>query len=211
MIGKDLKREMADARKTLSVMRRFHAAGRSLLDCGANVGFVAEAMRKDFARIVAIEAHPTTFGRMQKRLKGSGILTVHAAVRGSTKADLWVSSPKHSTGASVQDTKRRKLKGYYQKVKGISLGDLIKKHKPDVVKLDIEYSEYDAILCSTFKGVKQLFVEYHGLRGERNVIRFKACEEWLKAHGLSRVHPRKIKRMGKVFTNMCFVVVYERD
>jgi FkbM family methyltransferase len=214
-IGKDLDKELRDAKKTIRFLKG--ATGRCLLDCGANIGFVAEAMLPHFRHIVAIEAHPTTFARLNKRMSKHKTVTAQfATVRGiESEPELFISSPGNSTGATITLKPRKKTPGWYTKAApSVTMRSLIKEWKPDAIKMDIEGSEYDIILNTKFTGVKMIVVEYHQTRGPKRYKSFRECEKVLKAQGFRRtLPPNKSLTMlpdGSAFKNMCFVAVYVR-
>jgi FkbM family methyltransferase len=194
-IGKDLDKELRDAKKTLGFLKG--ATGKCLLDCGANVGFVAERMLEAFTRIIAIEAHPTTFARLKKRMaKHTHVTCLEATVRGlPDETPLFISSPGNSTGATITAKPRKKTPGWYTKAaKTILMKDLIKTYKPDAIKMDIEGSEYDIILNTKLTGVKLLVVEYHQTRGAKRYKSFRECEKFLKVQGFKRTRPKPTPR-----------------
>jgi FkbM family methyltransferase len=214
-IGKDLDKELRDAKKTLGFLKG--ATGKCLLDCGANVGFVAEAFAPHFKNIIAIEAHPTTFARLQKRMKKfPNVAPMFATVRGlPDETPLFISSPGNSTGATITAKPRKKTPGWYTKAARTQLmKDLIKAYQPDAIKMDIEGSEYDIILNTKLTGVKLLVVEYHQTRGAKRYKSFRECERVLLKQGFKRTRPKNSSLTmlpdGSAFKNMCFVAVYVR-
>jgi FkbM family methyltransferase len=212
MIVRDLDKEEKEAKKSFRFLRE--ETGRALLDCGANVGFVSEWMLGKFKSIYAIEAHPETFKRLERRMaRYPSVTPIHASVGAPGAEQLFISSPRNSTGAIVTAVKRKKQAGWYTKAgRPMGLDALIRKYRADVIKLDIEGCEYGAIMSSAFRGVKTLVVEYHGTRGAKRYKLFVACDKRLRALGFKRIAPRKLSMLpdGTALKTFYFVAKYVR-
>jgi FkbM family methyltransferase len=212
VIVRDLDKEEKEAKKSFRFLR--DETGRALLDCGANVGFVSEWMIGKFKRIYAVEAHPETFKRLEKRMaRYPSVVPIHASVGAPGAKQLFISSPRNSTGAIVTEVKRKKQPGWYVVAgRPMGLDALLRKTKADVVKLDIEGCEYGAILSSEFRGVKTLVVEYHGTRGAKRYQLFRACDKRLRSLGFKRTAPKTFSMLpdGSALRTFYFVAKYER-
>lgn len=125
------------------------------LDCGANIGYWSMLCRKTALGVVALEANPTTFRRLEEnaRLNEADITLVNAALWNSDGDELViVEQPRHHAGAAVaRDLPTGGAAGQTSSsVRSVTLRSLIDRHCPDpsaaiVVKLDVEGAEIPAL------------------------------------------------------------------
>lgn len=125
-----------------AIFRRF-AKGRTLIDCGANIGFwSARAKELGFADAIAIEANADLIPLLRRNYRGR---VVHAAVHSRSGETKFLSG--EGAAASLGTTGKP--------VETIALADL-KIQGPTLIKLDIEGVEIPAIEGA--HGMDALFV-----------------------------------------------------
>jgi FkbM family methyltransferase len=133
-----------------------------ILDLGANAGFATLFFHRRFpeARIVAVEPDPGTYRRLVRNV-GSlpRVTTVHAAIAGREgpvtfypSAESISSSmfPRGRTGTTV--------------VAGLSIEKLMQEHRlqsVDLLKVDIEGAELEALRAAPLNRVGELIAEVH--------------------------------------------------
>lgn len=182
----DLRRQVADSRTNVRLIRTHWAGGGTLLDLGANIGEVALGCADLFDQVVAVEAHPETFLVAQERTRHEPrVRLLLAAVAATGGLSYFVSSPSPcSLGATARPRPRLRRPDYYRVVQTVALRDLV---TPDVtvVKMDIEGLEYECLdgFCMP-AAVRLLVVECHS-RGrplpDFGMVRVgtsKVSEEW---------------------------------
>lgn len=189
------EKERQDALTSIRLIRKnvFSPQG-TFLDLGANIGEVSiAALTFGFDRVVAVEAHPSTFKRLVKRTKGySQIETIHGAVLDVDGKIVNVSSPENSTGAGVQFGTMRKdrPRGYFRLVESIGFAGLVKRTKPSFIKMDIERSEYPALRGFVPpKSLLGILIEFHSPNSVAKFAEQKAIEQAFKKEGFARTYP----------------------
>lgn len=149
--------------------------GDAILDVGSNIGLYSiknSSRVGPEGRIWAIEPNPTVFRRLLKNLETNGAINVtpvpKAVFSRSCKVDFAVSSgitPKGkilSKGESVNDNKD------LVKVDCVTLDDFVSENrikKIDIMKLDVEGEEYEALKGARLKAlpiIDKIVLEYHG-------------------------------------------------
>jgi FkbM family methyltransferase len=134
-----------------------------ILDLGANVGFATLFFHRRFpeARIVAVEADPATYRRLVRNV-GSlpRVTTVHAAITGSDGPVTFYPSAE-SIGSSMFP---RDGAAATVSVAGLSIATLMQQHhldSVDLLKLDIEGAELEALRVAPLHDVGELIAEVH--------------------------------------------------
>jgi len=140
----------------------------SIFDIGANVGAFALANKQ--CKIVAVEASPYTFLRLQSNVQGTDITPLHYAVSNSENetvdfyhcksADVlstmdlrWLTSNESRFGHCGNDVEKLS-------VKTISLDKLVQLYgKPDLIKIDVEGAEH-LVLASLSQKVPYICFEW---------------------------------------------------
>jgi FkbM family methyltransferase len=142
---------------------RPHGRPETILDLGANVGLATLFLHGLFpqARIVAVEADPETYARLERNVAHlPNVTTVHAAVGGGDEPVTFYSDPESITSSALRGAGT--LPGVT--VPGVSIPTLMERHGMDEVgllKLDIEGSELAALRTAPLDRVHELFVEMH--------------------------------------------------
>ncbi|MFC7267293.1 FkbM family methyltransferase [Streptomyces lutosisoli] len=134
------------------------------LDCGSNIGFWSVLTRHQAQRVVAVEASPETFRRLEDNiaLNGGGVESVHAALWGQDDLPLSiVGHHRYHAGASVceRDSEAGRDGWRSSTVPSVTIDTLVQRHcagltGPVVVKLDVEGAEIPAV-----EGAKQTFAD----------------------------------------------------
>ena len=147
------------------------AGPRIVLDIGAHVGTFACALaqRAVRARILCVEPSPVSSDWLERNLKANNlsgrVTVVRAAVAGTDgEGTLWESGDASVLSSTIE------IGGNPVPVKTLSLESLVAHAggSPEVVKIDCEGGEYDAILCSPdwcWARVRYLFLEHHPVAG----------------------------------------------
>jgi FkbM family methyltransferase len=142
-----------------------------VLDIGAHVGTFAcsLAQRAGRARFVCIEPSPVTSDWLAHNLEANNlagrVTILRAAVAGTDgEGTLWEWGDASCVSSTIEG------RGNPVPVKTVSLESLVSRAggPPEVVKIDCEGGEYDAILSSPdwcWKRVRYLFLEHHPVAG----------------------------------------------
>lgn len=211
-----VKRELKDARSNTKHLALFGSGG-TFLDLGANIGQVSIDAAPQFYRVVSIEAHPHTFDRALNRIKESGHSNISiflGAVAAESGHDMFVSTPKFSTGATARKSARLKNpeEGYYHRVPSIGINELIEKYAPRVIKMDIEGAEYEVIEGMRIApNLEWLSVEFHMCQSPNGWGRVQGAMKKFHEAGFEMVFPREIKMLPRgVPRERFFVCVFKR-
>jgi FkbM family methyltransferase len=142
-----------------------------VLDLGANIGGFGLALILagfEIERIVAVEMNMRTHARLAYNLVnniGSKAALVHAAVC-NTKRNILVADNDGWVGNSIYDRSLGNTPTL--EVPGVTLDELTKSYFPsqrvDILKMDIEFAEYEVLFSETCKSVVQydhLLMEIH--------------------------------------------------
>lgn len=199
-----------DSRQTIRLLSKLGSGG-TILDLGANIGLVSEAMLDQYEKAVCVEAHPQTFSDLRERL-GNRATLINNAVSSVGGVKMFVSTPTNSIGASARPKARLKREGYYQEVESVSFQSLLDQYDPRVVKMDIEGSEFECL--ESFKPNKSLSsiqVEWHGTRHPPTFVRMTECELFMQQLGFARNYPAQISMTPEGGSKaLYFVAQYSR-
>ena len=143
-----------------------------IVDCGSNIGVAMLYFKTVYpkAKIIAIEAHPTTFAALQSNVADNNLRDVEtlnvAAVGGDeTEISLMFSRP-----GDLRSTKIRDLHGDQElqeiKVPAVRLSTILPE-SVDLLKMDIEGSEDEVIdeIAGKLGQIRNVILEYHFLPG----------------------------------------------
>ena len=139
-----------------------------IVDCGSNIGVAMLYFKTIYpkAKVIAIEAHPTTFAALQSNVADNNLSDVEtlnvAAVGGDeTEISLMFSRP-----GDLRSTKIRDLHGDPElqeiKVPAVRLSTILP-DSVDLLKMDIEGSEDDVIgeIAGKLGQIRNVILEYH--------------------------------------------------
>ena len=122
---------------------------RTILDLGANIGVAAAWFRSRYpnARIVAVEADPGTYAKLERSLGDDDAVTlVNAAVAARSGETTIFRAQGYSVASSLKDTGPETASS--ARVRACTLDDLCVEHgleRIDLLKLDIEGAELEAL------------------------------------------------------------------
>lgn len=211
----NIEKELKDAWSSIRNLPMYGTGG-TFLDLGANIGEVSKKASVKFKKVIAVEAHPVTFRRMQSRIgKIRNIQLICAAVSSQTGNRMWVSNPKNSTGATTNLKRRcRNVKNYYVATTSIAFQELLTKFRPRVIKMDIEGSEYEALeSCKINSECEWLSVEFHNTRTPKLYKRFVNIRRRLVRWKFKMVKPSNISLLpdGTATKTLYFIAIFFRN
>jgi FkbM family methyltransferase len=158
-------------------------------DIGANIGEWSSHNVHLTDKIIAVEASPNTFKKLQHNIqKNNKIICLNYAVCNNDNKDITFYECEHDTLSTVNvdwlnDPKSRFYNYRYTttNVKSVTLDSLIKEYgKPDLIKIDVEGGEYSCLQSLTTK-VPLLCFEW---ASELNDITFN-CLDYLYKLGFT--------------------------
>ena len=142
-----------------------------LLDIGANCGEVSRLWAEHGARAVAVEPNVELFPVL---VAIPGVHAISAAVVGDKRAVVTYRSTRKSIFAYIEDPSvgspppGRPVGAVYE-VPALNFDELLAAHRPTVVKVDVEGSEY--LFADSFPAmpphVRALTLEWHGFNQEQ--------------------------------------------
>lgn len=163
--------------------------GMVCLDLGANIGaFTQIALDSGASKVCAVECDARNFAKLESTYKNDDYVDlVYAAVSGLSDKTLKIF--KSSSGnAHCSTSIDNKIKfNEYDEVENIHLSKLLKKHSPDIIKIDIESAEYTLIDTLINYEPKYLFIELHA--GKHKVEMHQVLERLQLIYPHSKVVP----------------------
>ncbi len=163
---------------------------RSILDVGANIGlFTLYAARQAPASTIhCIEPFPDTFDRLSKLVRENGlshrVICSNFALTGSAGTYLMHCTSHFSQRRRIFSEQHPHLPSL--RVPGITLETWMNDaniNELDLMKMDIEGSEYDVLLSATIevlRRIRRLIVEYHPMNGSGQT-KHALCDHLRKA------------------------------
>lgn len=135
---------------------------RVIFDLGANVGLVAIFFRRRYpsARLVAVEADPSTYQRLVRNVAGLDVVTLHRAAAGADGTIAFHSSWL-SIGSSIA---RRSPADVAHEVRASTLQSLMDEvgvDHIDLLKIDIEGAEFELLATAPLDRVAEIVAEVH--------------------------------------------------
>jgi len=155
----------------MQLIKMLLVKGGVLFDIGANIGsFTLIAAEQNQAKVVAFEPHPRTFAILSHNVQLNeyhNVTLVNCAV-GSQNSQVFLSDKPSSSINSIQNGPGK----YTIEVPGIRIDDYCAENdiQPDLIKIDIEGFEFDALLGfgDFLRKAKLIFIEQNGLANERS-------------------------------------------
>lgn len=151
----------------------------TVIDLGANVGLFALRVAPMSGRVLGFEPMPENFERLRAHTAGLANVSVHPQAVGSADGTLalYPAAAARGTGrfsaqpqAQVHDPSRR------IEVECIGLDSLFDRHRIercDLLKIDIEGSEYDVLLnasAATLAKIQRIHGEFHPSNDRRDAL-----------------------------------------
>lgn len=160
-------------------------------DIGANIGKWSLNNIKYTDKIIAVEASPSTFIKLQNFCNNKNIILLNYAVCNNDGKDITFYNCNCDVLSTLNrdwltDKKSRFYNNKYNEVicKTITIDNLIKNYGvPELIKIDVEGGEYECIKSLTIK-VNQICFEW---ASETNDITFK-CLNYLKELGFKEFY-----------------------
>ena len=131
--------------------------GDTVLDLGANIGAFAKQAISKGAKVFCYEPEPNNFVMLEKNSPESH--NTRSAVVGESKGNvsLYVNSKKNKGIHMLKPVNGRNC----IEVSSVSFSDLIQKHRPNKIKIDVEGAEYDFLPFALPDFVERLVMEIH--------------------------------------------------
>jgi FkbM family methyltransferase len=138
-----------------------------IFDCGANVGTSCAFFRYQYpdSRIIAFEANPSLIEYLKKNISNNSLRDIQVVDKA-----VWVDNNGLELGLENADGSSIYLNKNKSRVESIRLKDyLMQEERIEMLKMDIEGAEVEVLLdCKEeLVKVRNLFVEYHSYRNER--------------------------------------------
>ncbi len=139
-----------------------------IVDCGSNIGLATLYFKTVYpkAKVIAIEAHPTTFATLQGNVRDnklSDVEVLNVAVVGGDEKEIALM---FSKPGDLRSTKIREMHGDDElqeiKVPAVKLSTILPE-SVDLLKMDIEGSEDEVIdeIIPKLGQIKNVILEYH--------------------------------------------------
>lgn len=127
----------------------------TVLDCGAHIGAFSALALSNGCTVTAVEPIPSNFALLEINAPRANL--INRAITNEQFVHMYVDPDRNEL---------HKIADEGIEVGGISLNELLA-HPVDLLKMDIEGAEYDALLtCRRLKWVKQITIEYHNGLGK---------------------------------------------
>jgi FkbM family methyltransferase len=163
--------------------------GAVCLDLGANIGtFTQIALDSGASKVCTVECDVRNFEKLRETFKNDDYVDlVYAAVSGLPEKTLKIFKS-NSQNAHCSTSIENKIKfSEYDYVENIHLKKLLKKYKPDIIKMDIESAEYTLIDTLIDYQPKYLFIELHA--GKHRAEMYQVMERLETVYPYSRIVP----------------------
>lgn len=163
--------------------------GAVCLDLGANIGsFTQIALDAGASKVCTVECDARNFEKLQSTFQNDDYVDlIYAAVSGLPDKTLKIFKSS-SQNAHCSTSIENKMKfNEYDEVENIHLKKLLKKYKPDIIKMDIESAEYTLIDTLIDYQPKYLFIELHA--GKHRAEMYQVIERLQSIYPHSNVVP----------------------
>ncbi|HEX6865896.1 MAG TPA: FkbM family methyltransferase [Caulobacteraceae bacterium] len=181
LITQQLETFGAHTRNELAMLLSFVRPGDIVLDVGGHIGTFAIPMAMKGARVTAIEANPSTFELLSRNiaLNGVEVRAINAAVARAPTRFRVAQMDEDNTGSAelVEDPAGE--------IRGLPLDDL-DLASVDLIKIDIEGMEYDALVSAAGligRCRPLVYFEYSRRRVRRRGGSPDQIRDFIRAHG----------------------------
>src|SRR5258705_575195 len=148
-------------------------------DIGANIGTFAALVTHRGGRVVAFEPEEDNFALLNKNAPGSPI--IRAAVIGGVDSEIRFYKTSNVDGHTIIAGRTRKE----IRVPAVNINDMLRKYKPNKLKLDCEGSEVDIITAmdwSIFPIVGLAMEFHHSKLRDKSQVLYRSVIEILQAN-----------------------------
>jgi len=178
-----------------------------ILDIGGNIGAFADfALRHGAYKVISVEPELDNFSILKKNSTDKNIICLNFAVLNSSKKEvnIYLNEKKNKAIHSLFIKKGRES---CQTVKTININTLIDNYRPEVIKIDIEGSEYYIFNYNQniASCVRQLAIEFHLTKKRWRLVSSKQLKRYLNSQFNEEIKEPKIN--GK---NWTAIGVYKR-
>ena len=167
-VRKDRHDDRCMVKECQSVYKHFNfSKGDVVLDFGVNVGgFASMALASPIKKYIGIEADPENFEIAQFNIdrlnpyKTDTLLLKGAASASLNKTLMFYQTESGNakcSGTIAVNSRNKHLRKVCYSVKNFNIDELIKKHRPNRIKMDIEGAEYDWFAQN--KGIMPSFIK----------------------------------------------------
>ncbi len=180
-------------------------SGWRVVDVGANIGVFSLWAERLGATVAAFEPEPHTFASLIENTRDKRIEPVQAALigDGASVARLYLSdirSTRHTlTGKEIESG--RPLTDFVE-VPALSLGEIVG-DGCDLLKLDCEGAEFDAILRTdddVLRRARRIVVEFHRVAGDPSLLTARLAEAGMQASVLSTAEDGSVGVIGAEYS-----------
>jgi FkbM family methyltransferase len=154
---------IGDTLKPSTYFKRMPICQRDVvLDLGMHIGTFSVYAGRWARMVIGVEPDPENYRLAEMNLEENRVTNVRlyrAAVVGDDRerADFWLNRKRGKDGHSlIRKQGRERIE-----VECVNISDLISKHKPTKIKMDIEGAEVEVLRAADLSGVDHIVIEYH--------------------------------------------------
>ena len=176
--------------------------GKVCLDLGGNIGgFSKIALDRGAKKVITVECDPRNADKIRNTFKDvKNLELIYSAVSGSEDPTVKIyKSNSELNHCSTSIVKKNRF-SEYNEVPNINIKKLLKKYKPDIIKIDIESAEYQILEFIEEYHPEFLFIELHG--NSTKVL----AQEWAQRLGSisSKSYIKELIVFSRVFAYDCW-------
>ena len=177
-----------------------------VLDLGGNIGAFTCDIFDKVKNVIVYEPEDVNYEFLSTNIEDNGAKNViahkQAVVGNDDKVrDFYLGKAPYYYSFLVKHNRKR------VPVECVNINDVMKKYKPNKMKVDIEGSEWEVLInCTDFGSVDQIIFEYNfdmNMDLKEDFKRFKALKKHLKKHGFD---VQEMERDMKQNWNLVFMV-----
>lgn len=141
------------------------------LDLGANIGgFSKIAIERGAKKVISIECDTRNYNKMSQSFKEENKIEIlHGAISNYNGKIKIYKNDSQKNHCSVSTINKFRFKEY-DEVESFNIDDILKKYKPEIIKVDIEGSEYDILESLTKYCPQILFIELHNVKEKGKLV-----------------------------------------
>jgi FkbM family methyltransferase len=180
-IVRDGQYEQGEARQIPKLLE----PGERVVEIGAGIGFISSlvGIQRKASRIAVYEANPALLPLIHSNHEMNGVVAevTNAVIRPAVESGTTPFYVRHDFWASSLSPNP---KGYREvvQVPAISFGEMLNKHRPTLLIVDIEGGELELFDGVSLTGVKKVYIELHqkviGRVGMKRVFDFFSARDF---------------------------------